>query len=43
MALRDPMNVRFSQLKDNWESCSFFYDLSLQGNSGHDAVFRRYG
>lgn len=41
--MRDPVGVWFSELKDNWESCAYFYDCSPQKNIRHDDSYRRYG
>ena len=36
-------DIDFSQLKDNWEECDFRYNLSMDPDDWHDAVYRRYG
>ncbi|MBP5294674.1 MAG: hypothetical protein J6Y95_03015, partial [Lachnospiraceae bacterium] len=36
-------NIRLSQLKDTWEECGFRYNVSMDPDDWHDAVYRRYG
>ena len=33
----------FSWMKDNWEECDFRYNVSMDPDDWHDAVYRRYG
>lgn len=33
----------FSWMKDNWEECDFCYNVSMDPNDWHSAVYRRYG
>ena len=40
MALRDPIGVWFSELKDNWEECGFHW---LSWGQRKDERYRRYG
>ena len=35
--------IDFSWLKDNWEECDFRYNVSIDQDDWHDAVYRRYG
>ena len=35
--------IDFSWLKDNWEECDFRYNVSMDPDDWHDAVYRRYG
>lgn len=41
--LRPTAGIEFSYLKDNWEECGFRYNVSMDPDDWHDAVYRRYG
>lgn len=41
--LRPTTGIDFSRLKDNWEECGFRYNVSMDPDDWHDAVYRRYG
>lgn len=41
--LRPATGIDLSRLKDNWEECDFRYNVSMDPDDWHDAVYRRYG
>ncbi len=41
--LRPAMGIELSWLKYNWEECDFRYNVSMDPDDWHDAVYRRYG
>ena len=41
--LRPTTGIELSCLKDNWEECDFRYNVSMDPDDWHDAVYRRYG
>ena len=43
MGLRDLTGVWSSELKDGWESCTFYYDRASHRDERREGVYRRYG
>ncbi len=41
--LRPATGISLSWRKDNWEECDFRYNVSMDPNDWHEAVYRRYG
>lgn len=40
--LHPATGIDLSRLKDNWEECDFRYNVSMDPDDWHDAVYRRY-